>query len=89
MVQNFGPLLLLLNREEVIPNEHDAVFSAESLYVSVLNARTLCQIGSMKIEWVDNVSSRLEFDSESVRLMIFQLPSSCDVNRYENTAFFR
>ena len=86
MIQNFGPLLPLI-REEAIPNLHDAAFSAESLYVSLPNARTLCQIGGITIEWVDNVSSHLEFDSETARLMIFRLPSFCDVSRYENTAF--
>lgn len=86
MIQNFGPLLPL-NKEEAVPNMHDATFSAESLYVSLLNAKTLSQIGGISIEWVDNVSSHMEFDPESARLMLFRLPSFCDVNRYENTAF--
>ena len=87
LIQNFGHNLPGSNKQMNIPNLHDGNFSAESLYVSLLNAKTLTQIGGITIEWVDNISSHLLLDTESSRLMLFRLPSFCHVNLTENTAF--
>jgi len=68
VIQDFGPLLPI-RRESVVPNTSDSIFSAESLYVSLLNASTLIQIGGVEIEWVSDVSSHLSFDPEKPKLL--------------------
>jgi hypothetical protein len=86
IIQEFGPLLPV-RRDSVIPNTSDSVFSAESIYVSLLNASTLTQIGGIQIEWVTNVSSHLAFDPETPKLMIFSLPSFCRISEDQCSSF--
>lgn len=88
LMRDFGQLLPT-KREETAPVATDSVFTANSLYVSLLNAATLYKIGAVQIQWVNNISSHLVFDPESKHLMIFCLPSFCEVNRFENTSLAR
>lgn len=83
LLQEFGPLLPVKD-VPVLDNVADPVFSANSLYVSLLNAATLTHLGGIQIEWIDNISSHLQFDPEARRLLIFRLPSFCDVHRYRS-----
>ncbi|KUJ17162.1 uncharacterized protein LY89DRAFT_734148 [Mollisia scopiformis] len=86
VIQSFGPLLPVC-RDTVIPNTPDSVFSAESIYVSLLNASTITQIGGIEIEWVSNVSSHLGFDPEIPKLMLFAHPSFCKINEDQSSTF--
>ena len=86
VIQGFGPLLPV-RRDTVIPNTSDSIFSAESLYVSLLNASTLTHIGGIEIEWVSNVSSHLGFDPEIPKLMLFAHPSFCRINEDQSSTF--
>ncbi|OBT62392.1 hypothetical protein VE03_08557 [Pseudogymnoascus sp. 23342-1-I1] len=86
VIQDFGPLLPV-RRGSVIPNTPDSIFSAESLYVSLLNTSTLTQIGGIEIEWVNHVSSHLSFDPETQKLLLFALPSFCKVNEDQGSSF--
>ncbi len=88
LMRDFGQLLPT-KREEAAPISTDSVFAANSLYVSLLNADTLYKIGGVEIQWVNNISSHLVFDPELKHLMIFSLPSFCEVNRFENTNLAR
>lgn len=83
-LQDFGPLLPAKD-DHVIVNTPDPVFASDSLYVSLLNAETLTQLGDIEIEWIDNISSHLEFDPERRRLLLFRLPSFCEIHHYEET----
>ncbi|KAH8742844.1 hypothetical protein F5882DRAFT_149033 [Hyaloscypha sp. PMI_1271] len=47
------------------------------LYVSTLNFSSLRTIGKIRLRWVDNISSHLEFDSRNRILSIFRFPSFC------------
>ena len=86
VIQDFGPLLPV-RRDSEAPFTGDSVFSTELLYVSLLNAKALDQVGGIEIVWVDHISSHLVFDLETLKLFMFRLPSFCDVNRYQNSAF--
>jgi len=88
VLQQFGTLLPVKSPGPVIGSQtSDTSFEKNTLYVSLLNARTLCDIGHVEIKWVDNVSSHLRFDKERRYLLLFSLPSLCHLNRHENTTF--
>ena len=58
VIQEFGPLLpRRRDSSNEAFNSVDPVFSKESLYVSLLNAKTLNQIGGIEIVWIDHLSS--------------------------------
>jgi len=61
--------------------------NSASLYASLLNAQTLTRIGNIKIKWITNVSSHLLFDVEKKCLMLFGLPSFCQIYEYDNSTF--
>jgi hypothetical protein len=84
LLQEFGPLLPIRDEPDMTDNVADPVFSANSLYVSLLNAATLAHLGGVQIEWIDNIGSHLQFDPEARKLLVFRLPSFCDVNRYRS-----
>lgn len=86
LLQDFGPLLPVRD-DQVLGNVSDPVFSADSLYVSLLNAATLRQLGGIQIEWIDNISSHLQFDAELRKLLIFHFPSFWEVHRYNSLVF--
>lgn len=86
LIQGFGPVLPT-RRDSIVPNVSDSVFSAESLYVSLLNASTLVQVGGIQIQWITNVSSHLAFDPETQTLMMFALPSFCRFSEDESSTF--
>ncbi|THV52154.1 hypothetical protein BGAL_0087g00140 [Botrytis galanthina] len=86
VIQDFGPLLPV-RRESIVPNASDSVFSAESLYVSLLNASTLTQLGGIEVEWVTHISSHLEFDPETPKLFVFAYPSFCKVSENQSSPF--
>lgn len=67
----------------------DPVFSADSLYVSLLNAETLTQLGEISFQWIDNISSHLVFDAERRKLLVFRLPSFCNVSPFSPTTLNR
>jgi hypothetical protein len=79
LLQGFGPLMPTKDHS-TDPTEHDSPFSPDSLYVSLLNAKTLTEVGDIHIQWVDNISSHLQFDPESQRLLIFRRPSFCNIH---------
>ena len=85
VIQEFGPLLPTGTTE--LQDTGDPIFSKELLYVSLLNAKALSQIGGIEIVWIDHLSSHLVFDAESRKLFMFRLPSFCYINRYQNSAF--
>ncbi|OBS19719.1 hypothetical protein FPOA_11443 [Fusarium poae] len=87
MIQSFGPLLPVKD-DTVMQSVADPVFSVDSLYVSLLNASTLTQIGEIQIQWIDNISSHLQFDSETRVLKLFCLPSFAEVNSNTTAAVF-
>ncbi|KAJ4253828.1 hypothetical protein NW762_010223 [Fusarium torreyae] len=88
MMQSFGPLLPVKD-DTVMQSVADPVFSADSLYVSLLNASTLTQVGEIQIQWINNISSHLQFDSESRTLKLFCLPSFAEVNSNTSAAVFK
>ena len=51
-----------------------------ALYVSTLNYATLKRISKIRLEWVSDLSSHLDFDSTSRVLYIFRFPSFCALN---------
>lgn len=63
--------------------------SKDLLYVSLLNASTLTTVGGISIIWVNNISSHLTFDPEKQELMIFFLPSFCDIIKSKETPLAR
>ncbi|KAL8965866.1 MAG: hypothetical protein Q9183_003650, partial [Haloplaca sp. 2 TL-2023] len=86
VIQEFGPLLPTRRTTEQ-QSTGDPTYSKELLYVSLLNAKALSQIGGIEIVWIDHLSSHLVFDPEQPKLFIFRLPSYCYVNRFRNSAF--
>lgn len=87
VIQEFGPLLPMKRDSSIdVPGSVDPVFSKESVYVSLLNAKTLNQIGGIEIVWVDHLSSHLVFDPETMKVFLFRLPSFCDINRFQRSA---
>ena len=86
VIQDFGPFLPV-RRDSERPGTGDNISSTKLLYVSLLNAKTLDQVGGIEIVWVDHMSSHLVLDLETLKLFMFRLPSFCDVNRYQNSAF--
>ncbi|KAL8937650.1 MAG: hypothetical protein Q9216_004322 [Gyalolechia sp. 2 TL-2023] len=86
VIEEFGSLLP--TRQTTEPQcTLDPTYSKELLYVSLLNAEALSQIGGIEIVWVDYLSSHLVFDPELRKVFIFRLPSFCYVNRFRNSAF--
>lgn len=67
----------------------DQGFDTTSLYVSLLNASTLWKLAEIQIEWIDNIGSHLQFDPDGKRLMMFRLPSYCDVPRAKPNSISR
>ncbi|EGX90880.1 hypothetical protein CCM_07300 [Cordyceps militaris CM01] len=47
------------------------------LFVSTINYHSLRTIGKVRLKWVDNLSSHLNFDSRTRTLSVFQFPSFC------------
>lgn len=86
VIQEFGPLLPTRRTTE-LQEAGDLTFNKELLYVSLLNAKALSQIGGIEIVWIDHLSSHLVFDPEPRKLFMFRLPSFCHLSRYQNSAF--
>ena len=79
LVQDFGPLLPgKMNQVAVTPSTNPT-FSSESLYISLLNASILANVGGIQIQWISHLSSHLTFDVERRKLFIFAHPSFCEV----------
>ncbi len=90
VMQQFGQLLPVANQpvSQLAPHRcSDAAFAADALYVSLLNAATLEDIGHVSIIWVNSVGSHLSFNPETQKLMVFRLPSYTFLNRFENALF--
>ncbi|KAF2759932.1 hypothetical protein EJ05DRAFT_315466 [Pseudovirgaria hyperparasitica] len=85
MLRQFGQLLPIQNQSTNQTNWDPAYRPSDTLQVSLLNASTLWRIGRIEIQWVSNISSHLSFDIEKRRLLMFQLPSYCVINRFEKT----
>ncbi|KAK0710738.1 hypothetical protein B0H67DRAFT_469104, partial [Lasiosphaeris hirsuta] len=56
--------------------------------VSSINARALCGIGGISIEWVAAVGCYLHFDEHTATLYLFALPSFCALHSAETAALF-
>lgn len=50
------------------------------LYLSTLNYTSLKTIGKIRIKWVEDLSSHLEFDPKNRSLSLFRFPSFCALN---------
>ena len=87
VIQEFGPLLPVRrdSSNEGLASA-DPVFSKDSLYVSLLNAKTLSQIGGIEIVWIDHLSSHLVFDPETKKMFLYRLPSFSYINRFQGSA---
>lgn len=73
-------LLLPTSVEETYNFDYpDLTISKDLLYIALLNASTLVTVGGISILWVNNISSHLAFDAEKQELMIFSLPSFCEI----------
>ncbi len=57
-----------------------------TLHVSSLNYACLKMIGKIRLVWVDNLSSHLDFDFATRRLSIFKFPSFCALCTLEQSS---
>lgn len=93
VIQEFGSLLPVKRNTSSEPQSMtDTVFSKDSFYVSLLNAKNLAQIGGVEIVWIEHVSSHLVFDTDTMRpprLFVYRFPSFCYLNRSHSSAFAR
>ena len=55
------------------------------LYVSTLNYASLKTIGKIRLNWVDNLSSHLDFNSRDRVLSIFRFPTFCALSTLEES----
>ncbi|KAK3358836.1 hypothetical protein B0T25DRAFT_563903 [Lasiosphaeria hispida] len=60
----------------------------ETFDVGSINARVLCGIGGIFIEWVTAVGCHLHFDEQRTTLYLFALPSFCALHSAETAALF-
>ena len=56
-----------------------AIGESTVLFVSTINYHSLRTIGKVRLEWVDNLSCHLNFDSRTRTLSVFRFPSFCAV----------
>lgn len=63
--------------------------SDDALYVSNLNISTLISVGSVKICWVNCMSSHLEFNNATSELLLFSLPSFCMLGQSDRSFLCR
>ncbi|KAI9679565.1 MAG: hypothetical protein M1817_005587 [Caeruleum heppii] len=64
------------------PHGHNSMYSSDFLYVSLLNAKTLDQVGHITIVWVEVISLHLVFQIKTLTLYIFCLPSYCKLQAH-------
>ncbi|KAJ5729081.1 uncharacterized protein N7483_003589 [Penicillium malachiteum] len=83
LIPQYGSLLPVKS----LPVDYYAKETFDTLKVSLLNANTLVRIGGLRIQWVNNVSAHLSLDMEQKSLMIFAMPTFCDLHRFEGTIF--
>ena len=68
--------LLFLSRWQQ-PTDNGYSDKSVTLYLSTLHYETLQTIGKIHIEWVDDLSSHLDFDSANRSLSVFRFPTFC------------
>ena len=93
VIHEFGSLLPVKKVTNSEPQSvTDTILSKDSLYVSLLNAKNLAQIGGVEFVWIEHVSSHLVFETDTMRpprLFLYRFPSFCHLNRSHSSAFAR
>ncbi len=83
MLRNLGEIMPSRSWED---NHQGHIESSSNvLQVASLNASTLMRVGNIKIEWTDNISCHLEFESAGPLIRIFRFPSFCSMHSTENS----
>ncbi|TVY82556.1 hypothetical protein LSUE1_G002864 [Lachnellula suecica] len=67
------------------PISESHTLESTTLHVSSLNYASLKVIGKIRLVWVDNLSSHLDFDFANRRLSIFKFPSFCALGTLEDS----
>ncbi|KAI9684530.1 MAG: hypothetical protein M1822_005618 [Bathelium mastoideum] len=70
---------MLTNRWKHPVNE-STTHGSTVLHVTSLNFASLSTIGKIRLQWVDNLTSHLDFDATNRCLSIFKFPSFCALN---------
>ncbi|KAL8926614.1 MAG: hypothetical protein Q9172_001713 [Xanthocarpia lactea] len=76
--------LLFLSRWQQ-PTDNGWSDKSVTLYLSTVNYRSLQTIGKIRIRWVDDLSSHLDFDSATRGLSVFRFPTFCALNTLRNS----
>ena len=75
LLREFGDIAPSLSTLQCDPSRRDR--NREQLIHSYLNYHTLSRICGVKVEWVSNLNSHLEFVQSKRVLKVFRLPSFC------------
>lgn len=66
-------------------NESTNTEESTVLFTSTLNYDSLKTIGKIRLRWVDDLSSHLDFDSQNRSLSVFRFPSLCALGALEKS----